>query len=363
MKDITPELLEKIEDSFLEKYKVNSKIKIIEGIIKSKQATHKDSNDYAIEVGKMLSEVFKEQLSAEVLPDGKMYYNIANRILNKTLGNNYNLITGVSEVVQKDLNTKANIGLNAVKPPLNQSRIDGIIERVSKEDDFDKIKWILDEPVINFSQAIIDDTIKTNAEFQYQVGYKPRIVRKVVGGCCDWCQAVAGTYEYPHEVTKDVYRRHRYCRCTVEYLPGDGRRQNVHNKKWIETENNDKINKRKELSDLPKVLKKENLPTENFTRGSGKNYPIKFVGSDHVKFDSDLVENITVIAGNGVSNEIRESLTLQEHYGQPKTRWQKLSGISHIRYKGKKIKAEIHWYEANGNRHEVKIKKVFKDEG
>lgn len=154
MKDITPELLEKIEDSFLEKYKVNSKIKIIEGIIKSKQATHKDSNDYAIEVGKMLSEVFKEQLSAEVLPNGKMYYNIANRILNKTLCNNYNLITGVSEVVQKDLNQKANIGLNAVKPPLNQSRIDGIIERVSKEDDFDKIKWILDEPVINFSQAI-----------------------------------------------------------------------------------------------------------------------------------------------------------------------------------------------------------------
>ncbi|MDD6880841.1 MAG: hypothetical protein PUE18_04630 [Firmicutes bacterium] len=27
--------------------------------------------------------------------------------------------------------------------------------------------WILDEPVINFTQSIVDDAIKANAEFQY----------------------------------------------------------------------------------------------------------------------------------------------------------------------------------------------------
>ena len=31
---------------------------------------------------------------------------------------------------------------------------------------------------------------------------------------------------------KDVFRRHDFCRCVVEYTPGDGKWQNVYNKKW-----------------------------------------------------------------------------------------------------------------------------------
>ena len=38
---------------------------------------------------------------------------------------------------------------------------------------------------------------------------------------------------------------HERCRCVVEFDPGDGRRQNVHTKKWTAADNRDKIEQRK----------------------------------------------------------------------------------------------------------------------
>ena len=56
----------------------------------------------------------------------------------------------------------------------------------------------------------------------------------MVGGCCDWCRSLAGTYSYPN-VPPDVYKRHRNCRCTVDYYPtGKGKRQDVWSKEWID---------------------------------------------------------------------------------------------------------------------------------
>jgi len=69
-----------------------------------------------------------------------------------------------------------------------------------------------------------------NAEFHYKSGMSPKIIRKETGKCCKWCKNLVGTYRYP-DVPKDVYRRHQNCRCTVEYIPKKGVRQDVHTKK------------------------------------------------------------------------------------------------------------------------------------
>ena len=110
-----------------------------------------------------------------------------------------------------------------------------------------EVKWLLDEPVKNFTQSVVDNTIKANSEFQYKAGLRPKIIRKEAGNCCDWCKEVVGVYEYP-DVPKDVWRRHRFCRCTVDYLPGDGRKQDVWSKQWTDVDKNDKIEKRIEFS-------------------------------------------------------------------------------------------------------------------
>jgi len=74
---------------------------------------------------------------------------------------------------------------------------------------------------------------------------KPKIIRKEFGNCCDWCKEVVGVYTYP-DVPDGVYKRHRYCKCRVIFEPGDGRRQDVHTKRWIDFDKNGKIEKRKE---------------------------------------------------------------------------------------------------------------------
>ncbi len=229
--DIVPELLDKIQKEFNAGMSKSSIVSAVKKAMDSGTATHIDANDYAQEVGSILARSFRKHITPDSLPDGRMYFNIADRILNQTLGNNHELIATASAEIQTQLNTSAGIGIKGIKIELNKDRIKGLVDRVSSEVEFEKIAWILDEPVVNFSQSIVDDTIKANAEFHSKAGLKPTIVRTPEARACEWCREVAGTYTYPN-VPEDVYRRHERCRCTVEYNPGDSKKQDVWTKEW-----------------------------------------------------------------------------------------------------------------------------------
>lgn len=229
-KDIVPDLLEEIETDFNKR---------IDGLTFTGK-NYNEANDYAIKIGEALSDTFSAKLSSEVLPDGKMYHNIADRVLNKTLANNHELIATATEQVQTSLNKEAGLGIKAIKPKLNQDRIDGLIEKTVKADKYDDVADVLDEPIVNFSQSVVDDAVKTNAEFHHNAGLSPKIVRTVAGDCCEWCGKIAGMHNYEDvkNTGNNVFRRHRYCRCTVEYDPNDGSKkiQNVHTKQISSSE-------------------------------------------------------------------------------------------------------------------------------
>ena len=229
--DIAPALLETLKSAFAQKVNQNKKLDEIYLVIREGNPTYAEVNELSIEVGDMLAEVFQENLSSDILPDGRMYYNIAKRTVEPMMINNYDIVTINAVEVQEYLNQAAGMRIKAQVPSLNQSRIKGIIDRLDAEEIFDNIKWILDEPVKNFTQAIVDDMIEANVDFHHKLGLQPKIIRKADPGCCDWCNAIDGVYEYP-DVPDDIYRRHRFCRCTVEYDPGDSRRQDVWTKQW-----------------------------------------------------------------------------------------------------------------------------------
>lgn len=230
--DIVPELLEVIERDFNTFLQQNKEIERIRQAIEEGSATYKQAYEYAEQVGEALANSFEKNISSEVLPDGHMYFNIAERILNPTLERNHILVADVSVEIQEILNRKAGLGLKGISPELNRNRIKSIIERVVHEEVYDDVKWMLAEPVVNFTQSVVDDTIQANAEFQYQSGLYPRIIRYTQGSeTCEWCRNLAGVYKYP-DVPDDVYKRHDRCDCVVEYDPGDARRQNVWTKEW-----------------------------------------------------------------------------------------------------------------------------------
>ncbi|WP_418267996.1 hypothetical protein [Enterococcus hirae] len=245
--DIVPALLKEIQKEFDERTYNSGKLKKALKLLQDKKATYLDANSFAIEVGEILADVLQSKITAEVLPDGKMYFNIADRILNPTMKKNYDLISNFSVDVQTELNHSANLRLKGQVPDLNQDRINGIVNRISSEDDFNQSAWLLDDVIVSFGQSVVDDAIKANAEFHAKAGLQPEITRRVSGHACDWCKNLAGTYDYV-SAPDDIYRRHQRCRCTVDYNPGDGRKQDIWSKAWTNPKKQEKISVRKTLN-------------------------------------------------------------------------------------------------------------------
>ena len=227
MEDIAPILLDKIKELFNIGKENNENIKDLLAKLKNKKAGYIEAGEFADELGKILAEAYGEVFTMELLPDGRLYYNIATRTIEPTMKSLQAEIADFSETVQEELNKRAKLGISPIKAELNQNKIDGIIDRVSNAEKIDDIKWILNEPIKTFARSVVDDSIKANAEFQGASGLTPKIIRKSSGNCCEWCTNIVGSYEYPN-VPQDVYRRHNRCGCTVDYVVGKYRK-NVHN--------------------------------------------------------------------------------------------------------------------------------------
>lgn len=248
-RDIVPELLEAIQSDFDNRLNKSPRLRKIQKQIEEGNVSFKEANNYAIEVGDILSRSLQDHIKADILPDGKMYYNIAKRIMEPVLGKNYELISEIAVKVQGILNKKAKMRILPQKPKLNQNRINGFVEKLSSEDDFRKVQFMLGDQVVNFSQSVVDETIEKNAKFHFKSGFSPKIIRKPESGACKWCRGLSGTYEYPNNVPEDIYRRHQNCRCTVEYIPDKKRKQNVWTKKRKNIFINAKIRSRKKFSE------------------------------------------------------------------------------------------------------------------
>lgn len=221
MNDISPELLRKVQESF------EQGTAALREDIKNGVKSYEEAYEYAKKAGEILSKSFGVNITTEVLPDGRMYYNIADKVVRPMLQAEHEIAAEAAVSAQKSANKAAGIGIKPLEAEFDAERAQGIIDRVSSQP-FDEIKWILDEPVKTFAKNVVDNTIKKNVEFQGESGLSPKIRRTALGDACEWCQAMAGTYSYPN-VPKDVYRRHANCDCVVEYLEG-GKIQDVHSK-------------------------------------------------------------------------------------------------------------------------------------
>lgn len=231
MEDISPGLLEKIRATFADLISKNPNIAQLQQAVQNGTATYIEAEDFAYHVGVALSEAFSAHLSASVLPDGKLHFNIAEKVLRPMFEDDHKMVSEIATQVQTTLNLKAGIRIKAQTAKVDVDRIDGFINKLSTAENFDDVAWVLNDPVVNYSQAVVESVLKANIDFQGKAGLRPRIIRKAERKCCEWCNSLAGEYDYP-DVPDDIYRRHERCRCTVDYDPGTGRRQNVHTKQW-----------------------------------------------------------------------------------------------------------------------------------
>ena len=292
------DLLERITQTFEKRLKN----------VNIKATSYEDVNDYAVALGEILTTAFNIHITEN---PGE----IIEQILNDRLKENHRLITDFGRMVQDILNKQAKIGLEAQIPEVNQSRIDGLVGKITEEG-FEQSKWLLGSPVVNFNQSVVDDMVRKNAEFHFRSGMSPKIIRKEVGNCCKWCKNLVGTYKYP-DVPKDVYRRHRNCRCTVEYIPKKGIRQDVHTKK-VKYETKEEVNKLPYTSlkaEWLKNYKKPKVVDAEYWEYNGTKY---FVDGENVVLDySKTEEKIAHQIANMFGVEVKLNPKIQKPKGIP----------------------------------------------
>lgn len=191
--------------------------------IKTGTATYDDAQLFAESIGDILRQSFSSLID-EVGVDIDLEL-LADDVVAKMLEGNYRLSSLVCDVVQDNLNKAAGLGIKPKAPGLDKTRIEGITTLVKRAENENALRNALGEKVVNLTQSYVDDWVKTNADFQANLGMEPMIVRKWSGSYpshdtkhTDWCEKLAGVYRYP-DVPKNVFARHEGCRCTVSYYP------------------------------------------------------------------------------------------------------------------------------------------------
>lgn len=245
MADIVPDLIIQLKDHFDNKVQHSAKAKRFTKKLSDGAATLEDVHEYAQELGELLSASLLDILNTEgTLPEGFLYWNIADRTIRPMLEQNYRLINDAAIDTQKLIDQASHIGLNPIAGENPKGRIKGLVNKVVKTQDLNR--W-LGEPIVNCSEAFLDDFVVANAKFRFDAGLKTTIERQAEPGCCEWCEKLAGTYDYAElSPGDDVYRRHEYCRCKVIFKSGR-QRQDVwsKNKWWNAGEQSDTIKYRR----------------------------------------------------------------------------------------------------------------------
>lgn len=96
---------------------------------------------------------------------------------------------------------------------------------------------------------------------------------------------------------------------------------------------------------------------------AGKNYPIKLPNGNHAKFaEGTAITHIKVFAGKDTNVPIRDAMYLEAEFGIKAEKWQKMRGEGIIMNNGKPCRAEVHWYEAEGQKEKMKVKRWIDDE-
>lgn len=199
--------------------------------IENGTAAMEDTSVYARRLGELLRKSIESTTKPDDLPGEKMYYNIAQSILEPLLRGNYDDVNAICAEVQSALDAKKGIGLKPQKADFPAERVRAAIGGAAVKETAEHAIQVLGRTAENITGSFQTDYIRKNAEFRSKAGLSCYIERKDGFRCCDWCAGLAGRYRYPDEVPKDVYRRHDNCTCDVSYVSEKGR-QNVHSKQW-----------------------------------------------------------------------------------------------------------------------------------
>lgn len=215
MSELSLELIENITKLNDRLMGTSPTIRALSRKIKNNTATLQDAYRYAREVGNIRKKTLKNVIDSEKLPDGRMYYNIANDVVNDSLKKDHKTVAEFAKSAQRIKNQSMKLGLEPLEEEVDQENIDSIIDAVSS-DEYNKVSTMFGIMCATFVSRVVDRSIYKNASYQNKIGIKIIIERTGGANCCPWCEGLTGSWPID-QAPDDVRARHDNCSCSVDY--------------------------------------------------------------------------------------------------------------------------------------------------
>lgn len=195
--------------------------------------TYNTASEYAIRVGDCLGRVLRRHAPFENISE----WNIED-LIPQSLGLNHAYVSNACKKVQEVLIADAGLSINFLEPEFDGNRAYGIVEELRSHPEFTSIEATFYDQLVNFSQNVVDQAIRTNGGVLNRAGVRSKVIRSHEFKACDWCQEVSGEYDYDEVKGQgnDVWRRHENCRCTIDFITernGNTYQERVNNQRRV----------------------------------------------------------------------------------------------------------------------------------
>lgn len=359
MNDVAPILLESVQKCFDKWFYTDREVKEIYKKVRKGTATFKEMKRFSERAGAILVESLKATFSADKLPDGKLYQNIAEKVITPMLEQNHGLINEVCGYVADDLNRAARIGTKAVTAVFNADKAETVAQIATNCGGI-KPGNKAAQLVENATMSMVDDFIQANLEFQKKLGLVPQIQRIYHGGKnrCEFCASLQYTGEYNGPgMPAEIFRRHRDCRCTLIYKPQKGPYQDP----WSKAEREDYqalvSEQRKYLTELDKMSAGERKLERKAKARAQRRTPY-----GPAEWTSRKAQQI-IIADNRASGKEYRTKTqekiLQEKGQKKEIRKRKLKETEEYKSNGKDV-TKLYLSDANPGRGNVEFEQDYR---
>lgn len=228
MEDIAPELYNRIQGEMKRTLAHAGSVTGLEKKIRMGKASQRDVAKYADIVGQAASRAFKSVLKLEDLPDGKLYWNIAEKTIGATLNGIYSDVNTVATVQLRQADIKKGFKLGIKQGMQPDKRIKDVLNMAVGQTTQAQLDNAMTDPVISTARKFYDDFQRANGDVREALGFGEVVIRRYddVGlhngkTPCSWCLDRQGTFSMQEAHENGVFERHPGCGCTIEVITPD----------------------------------------------------------------------------------------------------------------------------------------------
>lgn len=127
MADVAPELYEAIEKEFKKNISKHSNIKKFNKKLEKGKATAEEVSIYASNVGDCAAAAFEEVMTEDALPNGRIYWNIADRVIKPVLKQIFDMVMDAAKTQQEAENAVDGFKIKPSVPNFPEQKTDDLM--------------------------------------------------------------------------------------------------------------------------------------------------------------------------------------------------------------------------------------------